>query len=87
MSQNQRCSNRPRPKSIRFDRLKALLAEAAVENLRDKGLDPSAYFAVQMSLQTDFCNCFVTEDIGMEMKMSVEKAKQRAVELMYRGYH
>jgi len=27
------------------------------------------------------------EDAGMEMKMSVEKAKKRAVELMYKGYH
>lgn len=27
------------------------------------------------------------EDIGMEMRMSVEKAKQRALELMGRGYH
>jgi len=32
-------------------------------------------------------DCFVAEDISMEMKMSVEKAKQRALELMYRGYH
>jgi len=27
------------------------------------------------------------EDAGMEMKLSVEKAKKRAVELMYKGYH
>ena len=27
------------------------------------------------------------EDISVEMKMSVEKAKKRALELMYKGYH
>jgi len=27
------------------------------------------------------------EDLGMEMKMSVEMAKQRALALMGRGYH
>jgi hypothetical protein len=30
---------------------------------------------------------FSGEDIGMEMKMSVEDAKKRALELMRRGYH
>jgi hypothetical protein len=58
-----------------------------VKNLRDKGVDPSAYFAVQGVYKVIFANCFVAEDISMEMKMSVEKAKQRALELMYRGYH
>lgn len=28
-----------------------------------------------------------TEDRSMEMKMSLESAKQRALDLMYRGYH
>jgi hypothetical protein len=58
-----------------------------VKNLRDKGVDPPAYYAVQGVYKLIFANCFVTEDISMEMKMSVEKAKQRALELMYRGYH
>jgi hypothetical protein len=58
-----------------------------LKKLRDKGVDPSAYFAVQGVYKLIFANCFVAEDISMEMKMSVEKAKQRALELMYRGYH
>jgi len=58
-----------------------------VKNLRNKGVDPPAYFAVQGVYKPIFTNCFVAEDISMEMKMSVEKAKQRALELMYRGYH
>lgn len=30
---------------------------------------------------------FIGEDMGMEMKMPVEKSKKRALELMYKGYH
>jgi hypothetical protein len=30
---------------------------------------------------------FIGEDMGMEMKMPVEKAKKRALELMCKGYH
>jgi hypothetical protein len=37
--------------------------------------------------KSDYSNCLDKEDTDMEMKMSVEKAKQRAVELMHRGYH
>ena len=52
-----------------------------------KGVDASAYFEVQGVYKLSFANCFVAEDISMEMKMSVEEAKQRSLELMFRGYH
>jgi hypothetical protein len=32
-------------------------------------------------------NHFIGEKTDMEMKMTVEEAKKRALELMYRGYH
>lgn len=32
-------------------------------------------------------NHFIGEKTDMEMKMTVEAAKKRALELMYRGYH
>ena len=34
-----------------------------------------------------FANQFVKEETGMEMKMSSEEARKRALELMYQGYH
>jgi len=34
-----------------------------------------------------FVNQFVKEETNMEMKMSHEAARKRALELMYRGYH
>ena len=38
-----------------------------VKNLRDKGGDPSAYFAVQGVYKLIFTNCFVAEDISMDL--------------------
>ena len=45
------------------------------------------HFAVQGVGNGIIANCFLAEVISMELKMSVEQAKQRAPELMYRGYH
>jgi hypothetical protein len=49
-------------------------------------LTPNAGFAIRYRAGI-ITNRFVGEVKDMEMKMSVEKAKQRALDLMYRGYH
>ena len=65
----------------------SVIESQCVEPDRYKGVDASAYFEVQGVYKLSFANCFVAEDISMEMKMSVEEAKQRSLELMFRGYH
>jgi len=65
----------------------SVIESQCVEPDRYKRVDASAYFEVQGVYKLSFANCFVAEDISMEMKMSVEEAKQRSLELMFRGYH
>ena len=48
-------------------------------------IDPCyRFYLLRISL---FTNQFVKEETGMEMKMSSEEARKRALELMYQGYH
>jgi hypothetical protein len=32
-------------------------------------------------------DCLAAKEKSMEMKLSLDEAKQRAIELMFRGYH